>query len=300
MPKIIYADKSFRPATMTTIYRANQIIAEYSAQGFSLTLRQLYYQMVARGIISNKVQEYKRLGSILSDARLAGLVDWLSIVDRTRALRGNQHWDSPASIMEAAVKGYKIDKWENQPHRVEVWIEKDALTGVISGICRELDIDYFSCRGYTSASEMWRAGIRLAGYIDGGQEPIILHFGDHDPSGMDMTRDISERLGMFAECYVNVNRVALNMDQIEEYDPPPNPAKLTDSRAKSYITMYGYDSWELDALEPTAIVELIENQVLTVRDVDLWNEMVEREEVERETLVAAKEQMDTIDPPARA
>lgn len=284
MPRICYVDKGFRSATSTLILQAQEIIAEYRAQGFSLTLRQVYYQMVARGLIPNTVQSYKRLGKAIADARLAGLVDWLAIVDRTRSLRSLSHWSEPGEILEASARQYRIDKWEGQPHRVEVWIEKDALVGVISDVCQRLDVPYFSCRGYTSASSMWRAGQRLGGYMDDGQDPVILHFGDHDPSGMDMTRDIAERLAMFAEALVEVNRVALNMDQVEQYEPPPNPAKLSDSRSDGYISIYGHDSWELDALEPAAIVALIEQEVLEVRDEALWAERLELEEQHRQTL----------------
>jgi len=289
--KIAYIDHSFHDSTLETINQAKEIIHEYRLQGFSLTLRQLYYQMVARDLITNNVRSYKRLGNTIANARLAGLVDWYSIEDRTRELKGNSHWNTPGQIVQSAVASYRIDKWENQPHRVEVWIEKDALVGVIRGICSDLDIDYFSCRGYTSASEMWRAGRRLARYMEKGQDPVILHFGDHDPSGIDMTRDIGDRLEMFAEWPVEVERVALNLDQIDEYAPPPNPAKLSDSRAKSYITVYGYDSWELDALEPSVMVELIEQEVLSIRDESLWSEAVEKEEAHIALLKEAAESL---------
>lgn len=291
MPKIAYIDRNFREDSLALIAIANNIIDEYAEQDFSLTLRQLYYQMVARDIILNSQKEYKRLGGIIANARLAGLIDWLAIVDRTRELRGNSHWASPRHIMRSAIKGYRIDKWAEQPCRIEVWIEKDALVGVISRICQELDIDYFSCRGYTSASEMWSAAQRLRGYLDDGQDPIVLHFGDHDPSGIDMTRDIAERLALLADCPVDVQRMALNQDQIDLYGPPPNPTKLTDSRAPSYIAIHGYDSWELDALEPGTIVELISDEVHDIRDADLWTEATQREAEHREILRLAAENM---------
>lgn len=284
MPKIAYIQKNFRSSTANLIQQAQEIIKEYRAQGFSLTLRQVYYQMVARALIPNTVQSYKRLGKTIADARLAGLIDWLAIVDRTRSLRDQSHWTHPHEILSASARQYRIDKWVDQPCRVEVWIEKDALIGVIGGVCQELHVPYFSCRGYTSASAMWRAGQRLFSYIEDGQDPIILHFGDHDPSGMDMTRDIADRLEMFAEATVEINRVALNMDQVDEHQPPPNPAKLSDSRAGGYIRIYGHDSWELDALEPATIVSLIKQEVLAVRDEAAWAQRVELEEAHREIL----------------
>jgi hypothetical protein len=270
MPKICYVEKRFSEESLAVIAKANEIIEEYAQAGFDLTLRQLYYQFVARGLIANRDSEYKRLGGIVNDARLAGLVDWTAITDRTRYLRSNSHWDDPADIIASAASSYAIDKWDDQPHRVEVWIEKDALVGVIEPVCTKLDVPFFSCRGYTSASEMWGAAQRLLRHIEGGQEIVILHLGDHDPSGKDMTRDIQERLSLFVGDSVEVQRLALNMDQVEEFDPPPNPAKVTDSRASAYIAEFGDESWELDALDPVVISGLIEDAILSLRDEDLW------------------------------
>ena len=166
---------------MEIIEHANVIIREYQEQGFMLTLRQIYYQFVSRDLIANKVQEYKRLGGIISDARLAGMIDWKSIEDRTRELKDQPHWGSPAEIMDAAAQGFALDKWEAQPNRIEVWIEKEALAGVFERVCKELDIPFFCCRGYTSQSEMWVGAMRLRAHSIRGQLPVILHFGDHDP-----------------------------------------------------------------------------------------------------------------------
>lgn len=277
MPKIAYIEKNFRQATLATIKTANTIIEEYAAQGFDLTLRQLYYQMVARGYIENSERSYKNFGNVIGDARLAGLIDWNHIVDRTRNLRGNGHFDDPGHIMAAAAASFQIDKWARQPCRVEVWVEKEALEGVIDRACRPLDVPYFACKGYTSQSEMWAAARRLIRWRDRGQTPIILHLGDHDPSGIDMTRDVVDRLKLFAGD-MEVDRLALNWEQVEQYNPPPNPAKLTDTRAKTYIASFGQSSWELDALEPTVIAALIEDAVAQFRDPDLWAEAVAQEE----------------------
>lgn len=285
--KIAYKEKNFRQKSMGIIGTASSIIKEYQEQGFLLTLRQLYYQLVAKDHIPNEKQEYKRLVSIVNDARLAGLIDWRAIEDRTRERVGNQWWASPGHAMRHLIRRYQIDKWSNQENRLEVWIEKDALTGVIAGICSELDVDYFSCRGYTSASEMWKAGHdRFTTYQKRGQYVTVIHLGDHDPSGIDMTRDIEERLNMFSRNWVEVKRIALNWDQIELYNPPPNFAKLSDSRARGYIKEFGRESWELDALDPVTLAGLIEDAVMEYRDEDLWNEAKEREEADIEKLQA--------------
>lgn len=285
MPLIRYIETHFAPATKTIIETANSIIEEYQEKGFDLTLRQLYYQFVARGLLPNKQREYNRLGNIINDARMAGWVDWDAIVDRTRNLEQNSHWQSPEEIIAACARQFMIDKWAKQPNRVEVWIEKDALKGVIAGVCRRLDVPYFSCRGYTSSSEMWRAAYyRLAKHIEEGQTPFILHLGDHDPSGVDMTRDITERLALFSGHPVEVKRLALTINQVEELNPPPNPAKLSDSRATQYIRLHGDQSWELDALEPTYLERLIEQHILRLRDDGYWQDALEEEQEMKERL----------------
>jgi hypothetical protein len=287
MPKIVYRKKKFSAERAALIEKANVIIAEYAAQGFELTLRQLFYQFVSRAFIPNNQREYKNLGNVINDARLAGLVDWSAIVDRTRNLQALSHWDAPSDIISACAKQFRIDKWASQPRRVEVWIEKDALVGVIEGICQELDVAFFSCRGYTSQSEMWSAAMRLKAYRkDQSQNPLVLHFGDHDPSGIDMTRDIQSRLEEFSRGDIELRRLALNMPQVEHYHPPPNPAKITDSRAASYIKEHGDQSWELDALEPQVIATLIRNEVLSVRDAAKWAAAVEAEEEHKRLLTA--------------
>lgn len=290
--KIKYVEKRFGASALSLIETANKIITEYQGQGFDLTLRQLYYQFVSRDIIKNNMKEYKKLGSIINDARLAGLVSWEAIVDRTRNMVKNSHWSGPKSIVEACAQQFQVDKWANQEHRVEVWIEKDALVGVIEKVCRSLDVSFFSCRGYTSQSEMWSAGQRLKHHAEeDNQTPVIIHLGDHDPSGLDMTRDITDRLEMFMGG-MEVNRIALNMDQIEKYNPPPNPAKITDSRAASYIKLHGDESWELDALDPRTLENLIKKTVLKYRDEDKWDEMKEIEDGHKATLLKAAKKMD--------
>ena len=201
---------------------------------------------------------------------------------------------NPADIVDACARQFRVDKWAGQPRRVEVWIEKDALVGVIEGICNELDVAYFSCRGYTSQSEMWSAAMRLKAYRDGGQEPIILHLGDHDPSGKDMTRDITDRLSEFSYGDIEVNRLALNMPQVEQFNPPPNPAKITDSRAKAYIDEFGAESWELDALEPAVIAQLIRDNVYAHRDAALWDAKVAEEETARKQLTKVSDNWEEI------
>lgn len=289
MPKIRYQDFNFQGKSRDLIEKCNEIIAEYIAAGYKLTLRQLYYQLVSRDYVPNTQKSYDRVGSIVNDARLGGLIDWNALEDRTRNVKSVNHWESPKEIIETVAKQYRLDKWENCHIRPEVWIEKDALAGVIERPCTELDVSYFSCRGYVSQSEMWGAAMRFLERARGGQHTLIIHLGDHDPSGIDMSRDIEDRISGFMKYhskgdYFHLNRIALNMDQVREYDPPPNPAKSTDSRFAAYLSEYGDESWELDALEPAVLAELITTVVEGIREDGPFEETRERETVERELL----------------
>jgi hypothetical protein len=217
---------------------------------------------------------------------MAGMIDWNSIVDRTRGIESLSTWISPDQIVAACASQFRIDKWATQPFHCEVWIEKEALAGVFERICEELRVSYLSCRGYTSQSEMWRAGKRLKEKMDDGKEILILHFGDHDPSGIDMSRDIKERLELFAGGEIGFKRLALNMEQVEEYNPPPNPAKLSDSRGSSYVREYGDESWELDALDPQILSGLVRAGVEEILDEEAWDSAGEEEEEHRRLLTA--------------
>ncbi len=306
--KIQYIVKRFNRSTHSIINIANKIIEKYLAEGYDLTIRQLYYQFIARDSFpetwidpvynakhglspdtKNTPKNYKRLGGIINNARLAGLLDWTSLVDRTRNLKRNPYWQDPAEIIESSALSYAIDMWANQDYRPEVWIEKDALLGVIGKVCRENYVPFFSCRGYTSQSEMWSASQRMRRHIEAGQDPIVIHLGDHDPSGMDMSRDIQNRIQEVFRVGIRFDRIALNMDQIQQYDPPPNPAKLSDSRAAGYIAEYGPDSWELDALEPQVMNDLIQKRIDMLKKDRVWKRDLAFQEADREDLQAASD-----------
>lgn len=279
-----FIDKRFSAESLKRIEQANEIIGEYDRKGFTLTLRQLYYQFVARDMIPNTEKSYKNIGKVISNGRLAGLIDWYAIEDRTRSIGRPFGWSSPRSILQSAAKGYKRDRWIGQEYKVEVWIEKEALSGVIEPVCRRWDLTSFCCRGYVSQSVQWGAAKHIE-KMAGNQIPVILHLGDHDPSGIDMSRDIQDRLKLLSyDSPFEFYRIALNMNQVEEFNPPPNPAKLSDSRAGDYIAKFGYSSWELDALQPEYIDKLIEEYALKFIDVDARQEILDTEDVERERI----------------
>lgn len=282
--KRCFKEFNFRSGTLAVITQANKIIDEYQADGYDLTLRQLYYQFVARDIIPNSQQEYNKLGTVINNGRLAGLIDWDAIKDRTRAMDENSHWRNPASIIETCAQSFALDTRRTQDVYIEAWVEKEALAGVVERACREIDISWFACRGYVSQTAMYEAAMRCK--RRGHRDVVILHMGDHDPSGVDMTRDNNDRMVMFG-VDLAVDRIALNMDQIEQYNPPPNPAKLTDSRCTGYIDKYGDQSWELDALDPHTLNGLICDAAAQHTDEDARDLLIEQQESQRELLIKA-------------
>lgn len=324
MARICYQQKSFNPAHREIIDAANSICAEYAGQGLTLTLRQLYYQFVARDLLPNQQSEYKRLGVILNDARMAGEMDWDYLIDRTRNVVAPPHWANPADLLAKATAAYRTDLWAGQHQRVHVWVEKDAAIGVIEGVCDVNSVPYFSCRGYTSVSELWAAAQRIRYDIENGDRVTILHVGDHDPSGLDMSRDIDDRLRLFIvkdwlatwglgmprpvtvgaikqhmrehmrarggtisddQGPWRIKRIALNRDQVDRYGPPPNPAKTTDARFRRYVDETGLsESWELDALDPVVLQGLIQDEIERVRDDATWAASYAAMEEDRMTL----------------
>ena len=289
-----FIDKTFKRESEELIAFSNRIIQTYQNAGYTLTLRQLYYQLVSRDYLANTEANYKKLGNTISDARLAGLVDWDAIEDRTRALASYTTWSSPADVVHSAARSYARDLWAEQPFYCEVWVEKEALAGVVERACEERRVPFFSCRGYVSQSEMYTAAKRLAGEA---WRPIrLIHLGDHDPSGIDMSRDIKDRLELMMgwEAYQSVSfkRIALNRDQITQYNPPPNPAKTTDSRFADYAKRFGGQSWELDALEPNVLVTLIRNTVNVGLDQTAWQEELTIESQERDQIVTLARNME--------
>ena len=262
----------------------NGILEEYRKMGFRLSLRQVYYQLVARDFIENSVRSYKRIGELVSGARMAGLIDWEMIEDRGRDTVMNAHWSSPAEIIRAAANGFKIDRWEGQTAYAEVMVEKDALSGILIPVCRELDVRFSANKGYSSSTAMFDAGQRFRAiatdFNSVVEEYHLFYLGDHDPSGIDMTRDVKKRLTQFTgldDIEIQVHRLALNYDQVELWQPPKNPAKETDSRYQAYADQFGESSWELDAVEPRTLAGLLREGILELIDREVWSEIANKE-----------------------
>lgn len=306
MARHCYISKEFRPDSYQWVQRIVGICENYRQQGYRLSLRQVYYQLVAHHGLPNKETSYKNIGSLLTDARLAGLVDWDLIEDRNRETVTNPHWDSPADIVESCAKQFRINLWDTQPVHVELMVEKAALEGVLEPVCKRWDIPFTSNRGYSSSSAMYENGQRMLSAMDEGKPVVILYFGDHDPSGIDMVRDVEDRLLLFTEegqysrddggvvsleneaangmPMLTVKHMALTTAQVRKYNPPPNPAKMSDSRAGGYIRAHGYESWELDALEPRVLAQLADDGISEYVDSEHWAAAESLQQQHRDTL----------------
>jgi len=265
------------------LHLVNSILEEYRLEGYTLTLRQLYYQLVSRDVIPNKQAEYKKLGNLLTKGRMAGVVDWDAIEDRVRVPKLPYWCKDIEDALSDTADQYRLNRQAEQGTYIEVWCEKDALSQVLYRVTSEYHVRLMVNRGYSSTTAMHDASKRFRAASRRGQDCVILYVGDHDPSGLDMLRDIESRLKEFGQ-WVEVIPVALTKEQIDEHNPPPNPAKVTDPRAGDYIAEHGNVSWEVDALPPQVLHRLIESGILHYIDEELYNEQIDQEEEDKKTL----------------
>jgi len=271
-----------------TVAAVNDVINQYS---IPLTLRQIYYRLVAAGLIPNRRSAYNGLSAQLVKAREVGEVDESRINDRARSIE-DRAFDSPEDFLDAAI--YMIENrffrrfWTTQETYCETWVEKDALSQVIAGAVEDLNTIVAPSRGYSSFSYVRDAIRRFQKNRGDAETIVVLHLTDHDPSGLDMTRDLQDRFDAYSRGFlfsVEVKRVALTIDQVQRYNLIPNPTKVTDSRAGGYMAKYGDECWELDAIEPDELVRLVAEAVEgEVTDWDAWDKLKDQELREREEL----------------
>ena len=271
---------SLNAANIQMMTKINDILEEYQEKSYTLTLRQLYYQLVSRSIIPNSDKEYKRISKILGEGRMAGIIDWDAIEDRLCQPKYPYYYSGVVGAIVDVHDTYRLDRHDNQNVYVEVWIEKDALSSIFYNVTVKYGIKLMVNRGYSSISAMHDAYIR---FLNQDKPLYILYFGDHDPSGKDMVRDIRDRLEEFGVC-PEIKPCALNMDQIEEYNPPPDPAKITDPRAKWYIKEYGNHSWELDSLDPEVLTGLVKDNIESIIDMPAHRDLLIQEDMDRKAL----------------
>ena len=288
-----FKDQNFRPDSLKLIEACSGIINEYLNQDLRLTLRQLYYQLVTKNIIPNRERAYKKLSNLVSDARLAGILDWDAIEDRIRVPVIPSEWNSIKDIVDCALYSYRLPRWETQPKYIELWVEKDALAGVLAPLANQYHIPLMVNRGYSSQSAMYEASKRFLRRQKEEKTLRLLYLGDFDPSGEDMVRDIAERMEMFG-INLTMDKIALTMPQIKKYNPPPNPAKLEDPRGAGFIAKHGTSSWEVDAIEPKELKKIIKRAIEMSINKDAMRIVIEKENDDKTKLTEAMRQiMDT-------
>lgn len=275
--------------SQATLDHAYEIASEYDG---NLTVRQLYYQLVARGFIPNSQESYKRLVGILTDARLSGAFPFEWLLDRTREARTGRFTGDQTTVESALNSAARElrqapeswlwrDRWLGQRTYVSVWVEKEALAGVFEGPCEELGVGWFVLRGYSSLSALSQWVDNASAAYEGGlgtiEECVVLYFGDHDPDGWEIPRSAERNVEAIAEVRdiylptVTFKRVALVRDQIDRYNPPPFPAKETSSRYTAYVREHGIDdAWELDALRPEVLDRLIRDSIADYFDEEIY------------------------------
>jgi hypothetical protein len=268
----------------------NEVLAQYT---MPLTLRQIYYRLVAKLLIPNTVTCYKQLSHMLVKARERGEIDDSRIEDRSRNVLGTGDfgYEDFDNFLKERVERF-MDSWEywtrtlwnNQQYDVIIAIEKDALSRLFVDIADRFRVKVFPTRGYGSYTYVKN----MAENMNKTRSTIVLYYGDFDPSGRDIERDLGKRLGRYGVADFNIIRIALTKEQIALYNLPPKPedaatlAKLErDPRTKTYGMEY---ACELDALEPTILQTLIETNIRDRIDIDKWNEVLNKIREERETL----------------
>lgn len=294
MSKQRYIDKKFAPESWRIIEIADNILREYTEQRLVVTVRQLYYQFVARDLLPNTQKNYKRLADIVSEARMAGHLDWDAIEDRGRVPATPSEWESIEDIVNVAMRQFRLPRLLRQKVYPELWVEKQALAGVLEPVARQHHVTLMVNKGYSSASAMRESALRFRRNMEtmeetSGTRPdaLLLYLGDHDPSGEDMVRDIEKRLTLFGVEDLEVKKVALTMEQIKQHKPPPNPAKSTDPRFKGYQELHGDESWELDALEPSLLQRLVQNDLRAALSPSIAKAVVDEENRQRSEMSAA-------------
>lgn len=256
-----------------------------------LTIRALHYQLVSRGM-TNTLQHYKRVVAAMEVARWDGRVDFEAFSDRDRAMCGTtkatetvleDKQDEAKRQVGLWMRSYGKNRWENQPYYPEILIEKKALEGVFAKPCAKWGIAVGACKGYPSLTFLYELSERLRDAQSEGKQPIILYFGDYDPSGEDIPRSIGENLQKFGIYGVEIRRIALMEQQVIEWKLPPAPAKETDSRTANWG---GLGQVELDAVKPEKLISMLNDAVNEIFDQDLYDELITQEAEERELFQA--------------
>lgn len=280
----------------------NQILSQYD---FALTVRQIYYRLISDpyNLFPNTRSSYNGFDKILVRAREREDVDYKQIEDRTRQTIGeDKGWDSPQSYWSAVLRyfersweEYDKEMWIHQETIVEVWVEKDALAQIVSQATTPYKVLIFPSRGFSSYTKVKEAIERLEERChlndSDSKNAVILHLADHDPSGISMTSDLSNRFANYGADFISVQRIALNIDLARSLKLRPNPVKFADSRSPAYVSQFGQDCWELDAIPPDKLESIITDSIEGFVDFDIWNETTEQIDTDRRFLSAQTDQV---------
>lgn len=271
MARVQYIEKGFNAENRLLLDHIESVLEEF--KGMPMTVRQLYYQIIARDLLPNHINSYRKVGKLVKDGRLIGEIDWDAIEDRLREPDIPSRWRSAEELIEIALDQFRLDRWKKQDGRVEVWLEKDALAGIVGEVTDEWQVTLQVNRGYSSVTAMREAAERIRRvWRTQGQYTTIGYFGDHDPSGEDMVRDVGERLRAFGAT-VEVEKLAIMRDDIERYNLPPQPAKPKDARTAAFRRAHGDECVELDALRPDTLQGRVSGFIKEHLDMDLYDSM---------------------------
>jgi hypothetical protein len=251
-----------------------------------MTLRQLYYQLISRQVIENNRSQYQAVSIALVGARKDGFIPWEWIEDRTRRPRKVSMWDNLSDFGDSVLSSYRRDVWDSQPRYVEVWLEKDALSGIFEDVLEPYGVTLNVGRGYDGWDSIHNAAERYGT----GESTTVLYFGDFDPSGEDMARSLKERLSFF-ESSPEIVKCALVYDDIALYNLPPDYTKAKDTRQKGFVAKYGDVAVELDALPIDVLRDRIVREVETRMDLSALGAVQETERQEKVKLAAAIERL---------
>jgi len=221
-----------------------------------MTVRQVFYQLVSRHVIENTRSQDQTVSNLLVNARKTGAIPWEWIEDRLRRPRTVSMWDGLADFAEAAHHAYRQDVWQTQPGLVEVWLEKDALSGIVEDLLGPYGVALNVGRGYEGWDSIRNAALR---YGD-GSHVTVLYLGDLDPSGEDMVRSLKERLGFF-DSRPEIVKVCLTLEDVERHQLPPDFTKTSDTRRAQFVKRFGDIAVELDALPVQVLQEKIQHAV---------------------------------------
>ncbi len=264
--------------TLTIVNVAHKILTQHHP----MTVRQIYYQLVSRQVIENNRAQYQAVSNALVWARQEGIIPWEWIEDRLRRPRTVSMWDDLVDFGETILPAYRRNVWAGQASYVEVWLEKDALSGIFEDVLEPYGVTLNVGRGYDGWDSIHNASERFGN----GEDGVILYFGDFDPSGEDMVRSLKERLGFFG-CEPEIVKCALTLDDVNRYNLPADFTKATDTRQKGFIAKYGDIAVELDALPVDVLIKRITDEVESRMNLNALAETKRIEETERTRLANA-------------